>query len=105
MENKIYVYNWGDDDNLVQFFKVIKETEKSITLRELKKEKVEKLEAAPGYVAYTVQPLEVFTKSPHGSKKGQEFRKKVTENGELKMQFGIATIWDGKPVKVQIRHR
>lgn len=104
MKNEIYVYEWGVNNTIVQFFKVVKRTDKSVTLRELEKEKVKDTASGPGFANYTVKPTEHFIKAPHGSTRGKEFRRKADKDGNIQMEYGIATLWKGKPVETKTGH-
>lgn len=91
--NDIVVSSWGYDQTNVDFYRIIKRTEKSVTIRRLKSKVT-----ITGYMSGTSLPLNEFEKD------SKELTRKIhvsnAENKELYVKissFSFAYLWDKTP--------
>lgn len=97
-KENFYVCCWGIGDTLVDFYKVVKTTDKTIVLQQVVTErKVVKNE--PGIVHTEITPTnEVITPSNEFDSRGKEFRKRFMNDGvTVYMDPGFCKPWDGEP--------
>jgi len=83
----ILVNSWGYDQTNVDFYQVIRTTEKSVTLRMVRSQLTEDI---PGPMAGYVTPV-------FGKFCGEEFTKPVREGNSVPMKFGYCGKCDRRP--------
>lgn len=83
----VFVYTWGYDQTNVQFFQVLKVSEKTVVVREIETEAV----TEEGFMNdRCVARRDKF-------KNEEPLRKLVQADGSLRFDYGTARRWDGRP--------
>lgn len=85
----ILVSSWGYEQTNIDFYEVVKATEKTATLVELKSRR-----EMDGYMRYHAMPI-------LGSAHGKPFRRRILDCGEVPAcrisSYEFARLWDGRP--------
>lgn len=82
----ILVYSWGYEQTNIDFFKVVRKTEKSVAIVEIGKNAI----GSRGFMSNDVEPNPEI-------EKGKPVTRRVN-NDFVSMRFGIAKKWNGEPV-------
>ncbi|NQS89665.1 hypothetical protein HQ584_07755 [Patescibacteria group bacterium] len=90
-----FVCRWGHIDQIVDFYKVIKATDKTVVIKKLKNKVVKKLRRNGPAGSNLVRPGKGFKEGNN-----PEMRKRIQDDGSLRITgYSYARKWDGKPVE------
>lgn len=95
-EGDIFVCRWGYVDKIVDFYKVIKRTPKTVIIKKLNNKVVKKLHRNGPAGSNLVVPADNFA----DPKYNPEMRKKIQEDNLLYItDCSVARKWDGNPIE------